>query len=196
MVDTMADTLTRMTIADFLAWEARQEGRHEFVRGRIVAMVGGTRRHNAIGLKVAAYLSQQLKGRRCQAYGGDMKILIPNGNSRYADALVDCGPMRGEDVAATEPTVVVEVLSKSTKYDDQTEKLDDYQSIPSMRHILHLSQKRIGGELWTRSDDGWLRTPLAGADAIVELSALGLSVPLGIAYEDVSFDESEQANDA
>lgn len=192
----MADTLTRMTTADFLAWEARQESRHEFVRGRVVAMVGGTRRHNWVGLNVVAHLKAALKGKKCRPYGADMKILVPNGNSRYADAVVDCGAMNDLDVAATEPTFVVEVLSKSTKYDDQTEKLDDYQSIPSMRHILHLSQKRIGGELWTRRDDGWRRTPLVGADAIVELSALGLSFPLAIAYDDVSFEESEQANEA
>lgn len=193
----MADTLARMTTADFLVWEARQEGRHEFVRGRIVAMVGGTRRRNWVGLNVVAHLKAALKGKKCRPYGADMKILIPNGNSRYADAVVDCGAMNDQDIAATAPTVVVEVLSKSTKYDDQTEKLDDYQSIPSMRHILHLSQKRIGGELWTRGNDGWRRTPLAGADAVVELSALSLSFPLAIAYEDVAFsEESEQANEA
>ncbi len=193
----MADTLARMTTADFLAWEARQEGRHEFVGGRIVAMVGGTRRHNWVGLNVVAHLKAALKGKKCRPYGADMKILIPNGNSRYGDAVVDCGAMNDQDITTSEPTVVVEVLSKSTKYDDQTEKLDDYQSIPSMRHILHLSQKRIGGELWTRRDDGWRRTSLAGAEAVVELSALGLSFPLAIAYEDVSFsDDSEQANDA
>ena len=193
----MADTLARMTTADFLAWEARQEGRHEFVRGRIVAMVGDTRRHNWVGGNVFAYLRGALRGKKCRPYGADMKILIPNGNSRYGDAVVDCGAMNDQDIATSEPTFVFEVLSKSTKYDDQTEKLDDYQSIPSMRHILHLSQKRIGGELWTRSDDGWRRTSLAGAEAVVELSSLGLSFPLAIAYEDVSFnDDSEQASEA
>lgn len=193
----MADTLTRpMTLQEFLAWEERQEGRHEFVRGRIVAMVGGTRRHNWVGGNVFAHLRGLLKGKKCRPYGADMKVLIPNGNSRYADAVVDCGVMNDKDIAVAEPTVVVEVLSKSTTYADQTEKLDDYQSIPSMRHIVHLSQERIGGEVWTRSDSGWRRTPISGADAIVDLSALNVSFPLSIAYEDVSFEEGEGANEA
>lgn len=188
----MADTLLRpMTTAEFLAWEARQEGRHEFVAGRIVAMTGGTRRHNAIGARVLALLVGRLQGKACQPYGGDMKIIAPNGNSRYADVVVDCGPMRGEDIAATEPTVAVEVLSKSTTYDDQTEKLDDYQSIASMRHIVHLSQDKVVGEIWSRDEGGWRRTSLHGLDAVVELAAIGVRFPLSIAYEGVTFDEAQ-----
>lgn len=187
----MADTLPRMTTAEFLAWEARQPGRHEFVRGRIVAMVGGTRRHNAIGARVLAFLLSRLRGRSCQPYGADMKILIPSGNSRYADVVVDCGPMKDEDIAAAEPTVVVEVLSNSTSYADQTEKLDDYQSIPSMRHIVHLSQDRVAGEVWTRVGGEWKRTSLQGRDAEADLAAIGVTLPLSVAYEGVTFTEDE-----
>jgi Uma2 family endonuclease len=188
----MADTLLRpMTTAEFLAWEARQETRHEFVGGRIVAMTGGTRRHNTAGLNVASYLSQRLRGHKCRAYGPDMKVLIPNGNSRYPDVSVDCGQMKGEDIAATEPSVVVEVLSKSTAFLDQTDKLDDYQSIPSMRHILHLSQEKPEGELWSREESGWRRAKLAGLEAQVDLAAIGVSFPLAIAYEGVTFGEAQ-----
>lgn len=180
-----------MTTAEFLAWEARQEGRHEFVAGRIVAMTGGTRRHNKTALNVGAHLTQLLKGQKCQAYGSDMKVLIPNGNSRYPDVTVDCGPMKGDDIAATEPTVVVEVLSKSTAFLDQTDKLDDYQSIPSMRHILHLSQEKFEGELWSRDEGGWRRVKLAGLEAVVDLAAIGVRFPLSFAYEGVTFDEAQ-----
>jgi Uma2 family endonuclease len=120
-----------------------------------------------------------------------MKILIPNGNSRYGDVTVDCGPMKGDDIAATEPTIVVEVLSKSTALLDQNEKLDDYQSIPSMRHVLHLSQEKPAGELWSRDEGGWRRVKVSGADAIVDLAAIGVSFALGVAYEGVSFDENQ-----
>jgi Uma2 family endonuclease len=189
----MADALTRpMTLADFLAWEARQEGRHEFVAGRIVAMTGGTRRHNKAGANVLSCLTERLRGHKCQAYGPDMKVLIPNGNSRYPDVSVDCGPMKGDDIAATEPTVVVEVLSKSTAFLDQSDKLDDYLSIPSMRHILHLSQEKPEGELWSRDEGGWRRTKLAGLDAEVDLAAIGVRFTLAVSYDGVAF---ESGND-
>lgn len=193
----MADTLTRpMTLADFLAWEARQETRNEFVNGRIRAMTGGTRRHNKVARNVLGCLMNRLGSGKCQPYGSDMKILIPNGNSRYGDVVVDCGPEKPEDIAATEPTVVVEVLSKSTTFLDQNEKLDDYQSIPSMRHILHLSQEKPEGELWSRDEGGWRRMKLAGPGVEVDLAAIGVSFALAMAYEGVPFEPEDGAPEA
>ncbi len=188
----MADTLPRrMTLAEFLAWEQAQETRNELVGGRIRAMTGGTRRHNKIARNVLAHLLHLLGSGKCQPYGSDMKILIPNGNVRYGDVTVDCGPMKGDDIAATEPTIVVEVLSKSTAFLDQTDKLDDYQSIPSMRHILHLSQERAEGELWSHEEGGWRREKLAGLEAKVDLAAIGVSFALAVAYDGVTFESDE-----
>jgi Uma2 family endonuclease len=194
----MADThrQTRWTLPEFLAWEEQQETRNEFVDGRIRAMVGGTRRHNMIALNVASYLKIKLRGSKCVPYGSDMKTITPGGNVRYGDVTVDCGPMKGDDIAATAPTVIVEVLSKSTTYVDQSHKLDDYQSIPSMRHILHLEQDRAEGALWSRDEKGWRRTPLVGLDAEADLAAIGVKLKLADAYEAVSFDpDPDGAND-
>jgi hypothetical protein len=96
--------------------------------------------------------------------------------------------MKPDDIAATEPTVAVEVLSKSTAFLDQTHKLDDYQSIPSMRHILHLAQERVEGELWSRDASGWRRRALSGLDAEVDLAAIGVKFALSVAYDDVELD--------
>lgn len=189
----MADTLhRRWTLEEFLAWEERQETRHEFVDGMVRAMVGGTRRHNKIALNVAAYLSGQLKGGKCQSYGSDMKVICPAGNVRYPDVTIDCGPMKPDDVAATEPTVAIEVLSKSTAWTDQTHKLDDYQSIPSMRHVLHLVQERAEGELWSKDESGWRRASLSGLDAEVDLSAVGVTFTPAIAYDGVPLDDADE----
>jgi Uma2 family endonuclease len=189
----MADTQRlRWTLQDYLAWEAKQETRNEWVDGQVRAMVGDTRRHNRIGVNVLAHLKGALKGAKCQPCGEGMKIMIPNGHVRYGDVTVDCGPEKPDDIAATEPTVVVEVLSKSTAFLDQTKKLRDYQSIPSMRHVLHLSQDKAEGELWTRSGENWVSAPLSGLDAEIVLSAIGVSFALAIAYEGVTFDEPPQ----
>jgi len=191
----MADTVRRRwTLAEFLAWENQQETRHEFVSGRVRAMVGASRQHNMIARNLLAYLYDRLGNGKCQPYGSNMKVIRPEGNIRYPDVLVDCGPEKPDDVAATEPTVAIEVLSKSTAFFDQTEKLADYQSVPSMQHVLHLVQERAAGELWTRSGDGWRRTPLVGADAEVDLAAIGVTFALSVAYDGVPLDEAE-AND-
>ncbi|MBF0332380.1 MAG: Uma2 family endonuclease, partial [Alphaproteobacteria bacterium] len=46
----------------FLAWEDRQELRHEFLGGDIVAMTGGTAAHNLIIQNTAATLCRGLAG--------------------------------------------------------------------------------------------------------------------------------------
>jgi len=194
----MADThrQSRWTLPEFLAWEEQQETRNEFVDGRARAMVGGTRRHNAIAANVLSFLVVRLRGSKCVPYGSDMKTITPGSNVRYGDVTVDCGPMKGTDIAATGPTLIVEVLSKSASYVDQSHKLDDYQSIPSMRHILHLEQDRAEGALWSRDEKGWRRTPLVGLDAEVDLAAIGVKLKLADAYEGVTFDlDPDGAND-
>ncbi|MGD9966687.1 MAG: Uma2 family endonuclease [Hyphomonadaceae bacterium] len=185
----MVDTHRRegWSLSEFLAWEERQETRNEFVAGRVRAMVGGTRRHNAVCANVLSHLLSKLRGTKCVPYGPDMKTITPGGNVRYGDVTVDCGPMKGEDIAATAPTVIVEVLSKSTSWVDQSHKLDDYQSIPSMRHILHLSQDRAEGVLWSLEGAAWVRKTLAGVEAEADLAAIGIRFALSVAYEGVEF---------
>ncbi|MEJ0060075.1 MAG: Uma2 family endonuclease [Terricaulis sp.] len=190
----MPDTQRRRWTADeFLAWEAKQEAWHEFVDGQVRAMVGATRAHNRISANVLAHLHGRLKGSKCQPFGPDMKIVTPSGNVRFADVVIDCGVGKPTDLAADEPSVVVEVLSKSTAWADQTQKLDDYQAIPTMRHILHLAQERAEGELWTREVDGWRRAPFSGLETEVSFTAIGVTLPLSAAYEGVPFEEEAEA---
>ncbi len=192
----MADTLRRpLTLSEFLAWEARQETRHEFVGGRIRAMVGATRRHGDIAGNIFMLLRAALKGKKCRPFMETLKVITPAGDVRYPDVLVDCGEGKPEDVAAAEPTIVVEVLSRSTLQIDISEKLADYQSVPSINAILHVQQGVISGSLWTRMEDSWRYEALSGPEAIVELSAVDVRIVLGQIYEGVTLDPPPQAQE-
>lgn len=95
---------------------------------------------------------------------------------------VDCGAYRPTAVDLAEPVIVAEVWSKSTHWIDTTRKLEDYKDVPTIRHILFLSQDEVRGQLWTRNG-GWTMAEIEGAEATVDLAALGVVVPLGTAYE-------------
>ena len=59
------------------------------------------------------------------------------------DALVNCGPPAPDDaVVATQPVIVVEVLSPSTQSVDVTEKLADYFRVPAIQHYLVFRPRR------------------------------------------------------
>lgn len=176
-----------MDLETFLAWERDQELKYELVHGFARMMSGGTRAHGLIAANVVAALRPRLRGGPCLRNGPDFKILIPNGNLRYPDASVTCSrPVDLEALYAEDPSVVVEVLSVSTGWYDRTHKLRDYQSVPSLRHILLVSQDEALVNHWSRQSSGpWTATRLVGLDAVVDLPAVGAALPMAEIYEDV-----------
>jgi Uma2 family endonuclease len=92
-------------------------------------------------------------------------------------------------MAVQEPRVVIEVLSPSTMNFDRVRKLPEYQTIPTVSHILLVDTEapRIG--LWSRADGGgWVNTDHDGLEAIVELGTMGASLRLADVYEGLTFE--------
>jgi len=86
--------------------------------------------------------------------------------------------------------LVAEVLSPSTADFDQTEKLEEYRSVPSLRRIRILiadsNQPRL--RLHTRGADGhWTSAPRAGLEAEAPPTVLGIALPLAELYEGLTF---------
>jgi Uma2 family endonuclease len=176
------------TEAEFFTWLAHQDRRHELVDGQPRAMVGATQRHDRIVTNLLIALGTRLRGSPCRTGTGDTAIRIPNRNIRYPDAAVDCGRFEETARAATEPTLVAEVASPSTAEFDQTEKLEEYRTVPSLRHILMIDPEQPRLRLHTRGEDGhWTSAPHAGLETEVALPALGITLPLAELYEGLSF---------
>lgn len=176
------------TEAEFFAWLQSQETRHELVDGEPRVMTGATRRHDRIVTNLLIALGTRLRGSPCRPGTGDTAIRIPNRNIRYPDAVVDCGRFEDRSLAAAEPVLVAEVLSPSTADFDQTEKLEEYRSVPALRHILILDTDQPRLRLHTRGADGhWTSTPHAGLGSEVALTVLGVALPLAELYEGLAF---------
>ncbi|MDR2214939.1 MAG: Uma2 family endonuclease [Nevskiaceae bacterium] len=136
-----AATQPRMTAEEFLAWEAGQVERHEFVDGEVFAMSGAEARHVTACMNVAFALRQHLADRPCDAYMSDMKVAAANKRDFfYPDVVVTCSPADQQDrlVVVQEPTLIVEVLSPSTAAYDLGDKFAHYQDIPSLREIAFI----------------------------------------------------------
>ncbi|QYU67992.1 Uma2 family endonuclease [Leptolyngbya sp. 15MV] len=76
----------RWTWDAYLAWEAKQQIRHEFVDGEVRAMTGGSHRHDTIANNLRFALFGALRGGPCRVQGPDLKIATGNANARYPDA--------------------------------------------------------------------------------------------------------------
>jgi len=146
-----------MSLDEFAAWEDAQDQRHEFVDGEITLMTGGSQAHSLIAANLISLLHPRLRGGPCRPAGSDLRVVIPaSGNARYPDVTIDCGPFRPECHVATAPTVVFEILSKSTATFDIADKVWDYASVPSLQHYVCLHQDRVRVLVWTRDSEGKL----------------------------------------
>ncbi|HIJ61768.1 MAG TPA: Uma2 family endonuclease [Rhodospirillaceae bacterium] len=147
--------LQGMSLEEFLAWEAQQDVRYELVDCQAVMMAGGSQAHSLIAANIVSALRGMLRGSPCRPGGSDLRIPIPTtGNSRYPDATIDCGEYRPDALDASEPAIVFEVLSRTTGWYDQTRKLRDYDSIPSVRQYVCVSQDEVRVSCWLRDERG------------------------------------------
>ena len=179
----MAQTRPKpMSLTQFLDWEERQSARHEFVDGAVVMMAGGTAAHDSIRLAIASTLRAKLAGGRCRVHL-DLKLVCPNGRSRYPDVAVVCGPPDPKATQLADPVVLVEVLSPSTRASDYIVKSADYGSVPSVavyllvdpdeRHIDVV--RRIGGALLPPEDE-------SPPGAVIDLPEIGVTLTLAEIY--------------
>lgn len=134
------------TLEAYLDLDARSDERFEFLGGGIFVMAGASPQHNRIALKTAGALDRRV-GRTCHAFGAEQRVVTGDGLYTYPDALVACGKLDVLLVQGTgtvrNPSLVVEVLSPSTRDYDLGEKLEHYQSTPSLREVLLIEQDRV-----------------------------------------------------
>ncbi|MBP0579640.1 Uma2 family endonuclease [Labrys sp. LIt4] len=174
-----------MSLDEFLAWENEQELRYELVDGQAVMMTGGTVAHDYVRSRIALALGNQLQGKPCRL-ALDVKIACPNGNVRYPDVAVHCGPYRPRDLLASEPRIVIEVLSDSTKATDFLIKLRDYQSVPDIAAYLIFWQDEARVLVHRRNEQAWQPgEELVGARAIVGLPEIGAELSLAEIYREI-----------
>lgn len=180
-----------VTYEDYLAVEASSDERHEYLRGELFAMAGGTARHAALAASVVRRLGNVLEGRPCFALGSDFRVRVEETDlSTYPDVSVWCGEIQRpayDAHAGTNPVALVEVLSPSTRDYDVGAKARHYLRIPSLRHLVLVDTEAQQIELWTRGDgDTWeVRHVTSGAlrlahlDVTLDVDAL-YALPPGI----------------
>ncbi len=174
-----------MTYAEYLALEEASETKHEFVDGEVRAMAGGTTEHARLQVRTSTLMSGALATKACEPFSSDLCVhVVATGRSAYPDVTVVCDRVEHVDHdphAATNPVVIVEVLSPNTEADDRGEKWSHYQQVPSLRHYVLVSQHRPRVEVYTRIDIGWHYADVLPGSVIAP-SAIGVSIPLDDLY--------------
>lgn len=158
----------KMTLQEYLDWENEQEERHEYWAGEVYAMVGGRRVHGRVVANLSCLLTVALKGSPCQVFTDAMKVQIANDFILYPDLFITCDKtdLRTEQIFRA-PTLVIEVLSPSTRSYDHSRKFAAYRRIASLKEyvLIDPDARRVDAfrpgtdGLWTLHDQSESDTP-------------------------------------
>jgi len=177
-----------LTLAEFLAWEARQPAKFEFRDGAVSAMAGASDDHGQIVANVIAIVRPALRATPCRVYPTDMKVVTTFPGSRYPDIVVTCDQRDADDrMIKRHPKLLVEVLSPATARIDTDEKLQEYQTIPELEEYVLIDSRTPSVWIHRRNGDTLEETgpTISGS---IELRSLGLTIALTDIYEDVVFE--------
>ena len=164
--------------ADYLAWEAEQADRHEFLDGEVFAMAGAEDRHVTVAMNFAFALRQHLSGSPCRTYMSDMRLHVDAANSYfYPDILVTCSALdAASSMVKSEPKLIVEVLSPSTAAYDRGLKFSHYRGLPSLEEYVLLDLATRTTDSYRKGADGlWVLHPYAKGDTVT-LASVALDI--------------------
>ena len=171
----------RMTADEFLVWAMEQPtGRYELVSGEVVAMAPERAVHNLVKAEVWRVLRDGAReaGLPCQAFADGMAVRIDGATLYEPDASVRCGArLEADAVEFSDPVIVVEVLSPSTRAQDAGAKLVDYFRLPTVRHYLLIRTDNRTAIHHHRGGDGAIATAVLSGGAL-RLDPPGIAIAL------------------
>ena len=167
---------------EYLAGEEISEIKHELIDGEVFAMSGASKNHERIAGNIFRKIGNFLDGSPCEPFSSDVKVKVDN-NFFYPDTMVVCDDQTDHEYYTETPTIIVEVLSKSTRRYDETIKRLAYQSISTLQEYILIEQDFVDVEVCRRSE-GWQSKHyfLGGEFTLV---SIGLTIKIEDLYQRV-----------
>jgi Uma2 family endonuclease len=186
-------TERKMTVAEYLEWEARQELKHEYIDGDIIEMTGGSGKHSKIPINITLALGGRIELSSYVIFNSEMRVRV--GAACYV--YPDLGIVRSEEIYEDEseltllnPVFVVEVVSPTSQTRDRVDKPDLYFDAPSIEAYLIVDQDRPRADLYTRTSEGWHVRMFSNEDDVIPLPMLNCELPLAQVYRGIEFAEA------
>jgi Uma2 family endonuclease len=178
----------------YLQMERAADAKHEYYNGEVFAMAGASVPHNDVAYNINRLVASFIHGKGCKLYGSDFRIHIPERSLfTYPDFSIVCGKADTPEVYTdnlTSPSVIIEILSKSTKDYDRGTKFFLYRSIKSLKEYILIDSTSISVEIFTRQkDNSWILREFKQLTHSFVISTIGLSLFLKDIYDDVIFEE-------
>jgi Uma2 family endonuclease len=194
----VVQTPTRQySIEEYLAHEETAEYRSEYRDGEIVPMTGASINHNRIIINLVVALSLSLRQQNHEVYANDLRLWIPRYREyTYPDILIiknEAVFQEGRTDTILNPSIILEVLSKSTSSRDRGDKFTFYRSIPEFQEYILIDQYQIHIEQFSKTPEGnWLLRESDDEDGVLTLASANCQIPHRQIYERVTFENQSQ----
>ena len=169
-----------------------REPRYELIDGEIFAMVAASGKHILIAGNLYATLHNHLKGKPCIAFMESLKVYVNDTNYYYPDVVVDCNYDESLPDYASQPVLVIEILSPSTRKFDLTTKFEQYKKIDSLQEYVIIEQSAMQVSVYRRQDN-WAVSHYFAEDAVT-FDSVVLTLPIEDIYERIIFDDKTHAS--
>ncbi len=187
-----APALKYIDQTEYLDAERKALDKHEYYKGEIFAMSGANITHNIISTNCIVTLGKKLKKTNNHIFGSDLRIHIPkNSLYTYPDISIVCGDVKTTDDhfdTATNPVVIIEILSSSTRDYDKGGKFTLYRDIDPLQEYILIDSEKIMVEKFIKNDDNsWQLTEYKSIEQSFWINSVDIELQLQDVYEDVPF---------
>lgn len=184
----------KISIEAYLEMENAADEKSEYYKGEIFAMPGAKVPHNTIAGNLFIGIGQKLKGKKCKPYNSDQRIHIPSNTLfTYPDISIICGEvitLNDDDYNVLNPTVTVEVLSRSTKNYDRGEKFKLYRDITTLKEYILVDSESIHIEIFRLNESGhWELEEYNSLSDTIVIKAIDETILLSEIYDSVRIEE-------
>ncbi len=192
----------RYSIQEYIEICESSDEKYEFFDGEIVpweSMAGASRAHSHIATNVSSELRTKFvaRGKRCGTLDSDALLAIPQlRRYRFPDLTVQCDDTIYDEqfkTAGTNPTLVIEIVSDSSRLDDYSHKLVQYGLIESLRDYVIIEQAAAVVIVYSRSgsDEKWEANPYTKLDQMVRFPSVDTDVLMAELYRDIVWADGE-----
>lgn len=190
----------RYTIEEYLEMEELSLTNHEYHNGKRIPIAGGTHTHSEIKALVVTAFNVSIRANKkpCKLYNSDIRVNLPEiDRVLMPDATVVVGKpvftIENPVGLLANPTLIIEVFSKSSEAYDRGEKFKRYRTLPSFTEYMLVSQEKPLVETFVKKDGKWFINETAeGMEASVNLVSLGTTLSLSDIYWRVEFEDKQK----
>ena len=185
---------------EYLALEEAADSKSEYIDGQIFSIAGGSTNHNQIAGNLYAELNFAFKKLDYRVFMSDVRLWIPQKRIyTYPDVMVVVGEpeyFNNRTDTITNPKIIVEVLSGSTKGYDQVGKFEAYRTIPTFEEYLLFDQTKIYIEQYSKTaNKRWSLREYDTEDTAITLASVQFQISLANVYNKVKFDIADSESE-